>query len=161
MLRVVCCLLKKIWNESTYYLLWLRKTREKIVEWVKIGLLTALFEGDRLDPVFSVALMSCLPRKRHRVGWDRTCFLGRWESPSRHLPHPDLAGMAEMLVDKTGSSQSVSLVGGDTWAIIMRQSPEIIIEKCDIFWIVEHLEKSYREWNIVPERQEKNADFTS
>lgn len=72
-----------------------------MVEWEMIGL-TALFGGDRFDPVFSVTLMICLPRKRHKVDWDRTCFLGRWDSPSRHLLHPDFAGMAEILVDNIG-----------------------------------------------------------
>lgn len=86
-------------DTSSYYFLWLRKTRGKIVEWDKMGL-TALFGGDGFDPVFSVTLMICFPRKRHKVDWDRTCFMGRWDNPRRHLLHSD--AMAEILVDNIG-----------------------------------------------------------
>lgn len=63
---------------------------------------TALFGGDGSDLVPPVPLMICLPRKRNKVDWDRTCFLGGWDSPSRHPLHPDLAGMAEILADIIG-----------------------------------------------------------
>lgn len=71
------------------------------MEWEKMGL-TALFGGDSFDPVFSLTLMICLPRKRQKEDWDRTCFLGRWDRPRRHLLHPDLAVMAEILGDNIG-----------------------------------------------------------
>lgn len=64
--------------------------------------LTALFGGDRIDLVPSVPVMICLPGKRNKVDWDRTCFLGGWDSPSRHLLHAVLAGMAEILADIIG-----------------------------------------------------------